>query len=808
MKTIASTILLPLATKISSTTEQKIITYISAIDGIKKVEFDSNPRSLHIQYTEKSALQDALQFLSTQDISVSLKKLRVPITGLSCAACAGSAQSTVSYLSGVVDASVNFASAELYVEFIPEVTTIESIQKAVQAIGFDILIDTTDAKEQLQQVEEIQHEHYKALRRDTLWASVFTAPLIVIAMAYMDMPYSELIMWLLSTPVLFIFGSRFFIKAWQLIRRGSASMDTLVALSTGIAYLFSVFNMVFADFWIQKGLEAHVYFEAAAVIITFILIGRLLEERAKGNTSLAIKKLMGLQPTEVTIVNAEGVEKIIPINDLRVDDVILVKPGEKIAVDGVVLSGQSYIDESMLSGEPIPVLKKEHELVYAGTINQKGSFQFKATKVGNNTMLAYIIRTVQEAQASKAPVQKLADAIAQIFVPTVIGIAIVTFVLWLFIADHYAFESGLLAAITVLVIACPCALGLATPTAIMVGIGKGAQQGILIKDAQSIELAKKITAVLLDKTGTITEGKPTVNSMQWATQSSEYENILYSIEKRSEHPLADAVVNYLHAATSVPLDDFESITGRGVRAVYKGEEYFVGNMQLLEEHTIKVPQALTSYTNLWEKEANTVIWFATGSIALSAIAITDTIKPHALEAIRKLQHMGIDVHMLTGDSNSTAKVIAQATGITNFTAQMLPQDKADYVKTMQQQGHIVAMVGDGINDSTALATADISIAMGKGTDIAMDIAKMTIISSDLTKISQAIKLSKQTVSTIRQNLFWAFIYNIIGIPIAAGILYPFTGFMLNPMIAGAVMAFSSVSVVTNSLLLKLKKITI
>jgi Cu2+-exporting ATPase len=499
-----------------------------------------------------------------------------------------------------------------------------------------------------------------------------------------------------------------------------------------------------------------------------------------------------------------------PIASVKVGDSLLVKPGEKIAVDGIVSTGTSFIDESMISGEPIPVEKKQGDKVFAGTINQKGSFQFKANKVGGDTVLAQIIKMVQQAQGSKEPVQKLVDKITGIFVPIVILIAILSLIAWVVLGGESSFTQGLLALVTVLVIACPCALGLATPTAIMAGVGKGAENGILIKDAESLELAKKINAIVLDKTGTITEGKPEVVSIKWKTGAAEKDlsDLLFSIEQQSEHPLAEAVVRYFKQKGVQPkqLDHFESITGKGVKVVYKGNSYFLGSPALLQSENIQMEQSLQNTANEWLAKAQTVIWLADNKNALAAIAIADKIKQTSVEAVKELQAAGIDVYMLTGDNEYTAKAIAEQTGIHHYKAEVLPAQKADFVKELQQQGKTVAMVGDGINDSTALAQADVSIAMGKGSDIAMDVAKMTIISSDLTKIPKAIKLSNHTVATIRQNLFWAFIYNVIGIPIAAGILYPFTGFLLNPMIAGAAMALSSISVVSNSLRLKWLKI--
>ncbi|TYP91331.1 Cu2+-exporting ATPase [Sphingobacterium allocomposti] len=726
-----------------------------------------------------------------------------PVLGMTCASCASSAESIVQHQEGVVNASVNFATGNLTVDYLPDTTNVEILQKAVQSVGYDLLVE--EETKQRETLEAIHEKKFKSLKARTIWAIILSLPVVVIGMFFMDMPYADPIMWLFSTPVVLWLGKDFFINAWKQAKHRSANMDTLVALSTGIAYLFSVFNMLFADFWHQRGLHAHVYFEAAAVIIAFILLGKLLEEKAKGNTSSAIKKLMGLQPKTVIVVEADGTERQKAIEDVNAGDVILVKPGEKIAVDGMVTSGGSYVDESMLSGEPVPVLKKENEKVFAGTINQKGSFQFKAVKVGKETMLAQIIKMVQDAQGSKAPVQKLVDKIAGIFVPVVMSIAVLTFILWFILGGDNGVVQGLLAAVTVLVIACPCALGLATPTAIMVGVGKGAEKGILIKDAESLELAKKVNAIVLDKTGTITEGRPEVTGIQWLDNDDMTEDILLSIEKQSEHPLAEAVVKKLQNVSTTVLTNFDSITGKGAKADYNNETYYVGNKKLLADNSISIADTLQQQADEWGKQSKTVIWFANSKQALSVIAISDKIKQTSVQAIKEIQYMGIDLYMLTGDNDATAKAIAEQTGIKHYKADVLPQHKADFVKELQSKGKVVAMVGDGINDSTALATADVSIAMGKGSDIAMDVAKMTIISSDLTKIPQAIRLSKQTVATIKQNLFWAFIYNLIGIPIAAGILYPINGFLLDPMIAGAAMALSSVSVVSNSLRLKWKK---
>ncbi|MDV3547178.1 copper-translocating P-type ATPase [Elizabethkingia anophelis] len=776
---------------------------LAQVKGIETHKVELNNRRAAITVNNTEVVGEAVKVIKDLGYGVSTVKNTFPVLGMTCASCAGSAESIVKYQPGVVNASVNFATANLTVEYLPNMTDASTLQKAVQGVGYDLLIE--DETKQQETLEGIHEKKFRTLKNKTIWAIILSLPVVIIGMFFMDMPYADPIMWLFSTPVVIWLGRDFFVNAWKQAKHRSANMDTLVALSTGIAYLFSVFNMLFADFWHQRGLHAHVYFEVSAVIIAFILLGKLLEEKAKGNTSSAIKKLMGLQPKTVIVIQADGMEKQTAIEDVNAGDIILVKSGEKIAVDGMVTSGSSYVDESMLSGEPVPVLKKENEKVFAGTINQKGSFQFRAVKVGKETMLAQIIKMVQDAQGSKAPVQKLVDKIAGIFVPVVIGISILTFVLWLVLGGDNGVVQGLLAAVTVLVIACPCALGLATPTAIMVGVGKGAEKGILIKDAESLELAKKVEAIILDKTGTITEGRPEVTGIQWLNNDDTTKGILVSIEKKSEHPLAEAVVKHLDGTVNTALTQFESITGKGAKADYNNETYFVGNKKLLAENNVSIPEQLQQQADEWGLQPKTIIWFADSKQALAVIAISDKVKETSVQAIKEMQEMGIDLYMLTGDNEATAKAIAEQTGIKHYKAEVLPQHKADFVKELQRKGKVVAMVGDGINDSTALATADVSIAMGKGSDIAMDVAKMTIISSDLTKIPQAIRLSKQTVATIKQNLFWAFIYNVIGIPVAAGILYPVNGFLLNPMIAGAAMALSSVSVVSNSLRLKWKK---
>jgi Cu2+-exporting ATPase len=700
-------------------------------------------------------------------------------------------------------AAVNLASQIATIEYLPSQVNPADLKESIVSIGYDLIIDeSATAKEEL---ENLQQERVRSLRTRTLRAVSLAVPLVVISMFFMNIPYANFIMWALATPIVLWMGRSFFINGWKQLMHRSANMDTLVALSTGIAYLFSVFNTLFPLFWHERGLHAHVYFEAAGVVIALILVGKLLEEGAKANTSSAIKKLIGLQPKTVLKVAADGSTKEFLIATVKQGDIILIKPGEKIPVDGTVTHGNSYVDESLITGEPVPVLREAGSTVFAGTINQKGSFHFRADKVGADTLLSGIIRMVQEAQGSKAPVQKLVDKIALIFVPVVVIVSLITLAAWMIFGGENGVVQGVMSMVTVLVIACPCALGLATPTAIMVGIGKGAESNILIKDAEALEQAYKMKVLLLDKTGTITEGRPEVENIEWLTDTDKikYSNVLYSLEKASEHPLADAIVARLkEGSSSMMLDDIQSITGKGITAKFEDVKYYAGGSRLMRENSIKVSSELEKLALGWESEARSVIFFADSSKVLAVISVTDPLKKSSVQAIQNLKQMGIEVYMVTGDNEKTAAAVAAMTEVNGYRSDMLPSDKADFIKALQKDGKVTGMVGDGINDSQALAVADVSIAMGKGSDIAIDAAKMTIISSDLSLIPVAIRLSRNTVKTIRQNLFWAFIYNIIGIPLAAGVLFPVNGFLLNPMIAGAAMALSSISVVSNSLRLK------
>lgn len=716
---------------------------------------------------------------------------------MSCAACAVRVEKELSKVPGVSQAGVNFAASNVRVVFDNNSCSPEQLRQALQSAGYDLILETEQSENDA--VEQMHLKRMHRLKRHAISALVLSLPVVVLSMFFMDWAYSAAISCVLSTVVLFFFGRVFYINAWKQLRHGAVNMDTLVANSTGVAYLFSLFNLFFPEFWLSRGLEPHVYFEACSVIVAFILLGRFMEERAKGNTSAAIRKLMGLQPRIVSVCRADGSVEQLPLAQVEPGMHLLVKPGEKIAVDGALVSGDSFVNESMLTGESLPVRKRPGAKVFAGTVNLKGSFVFEAAKVGADTLLAQIIRQVQEAQGSKAPVQRLVDRIASVFVPVVMGISLITLLAWGLLKSEDGWVFGILSMVTVLIIACPCALGLATPTAIMVGIGKGAELGILVKDAQSLETARKIDTVVLDKTGTITEGRPVLTDCIWKEGASSARRVFYSLERCSEHPLAEAVVQSFRNVSALPVTDFVSHTGCGISGQVDGKTYFAGSVKWLREQGIALDEEQESACRRLAGEAKTVIAFADETAVLAVCGIRDAVKATSVEAIKMLQERGIRLVMLTGDHEATARSIAREVGITEMKASLLPQQKNEYVRQLQAEGACVAMVGDGINDSAALASADLGIAMGQGSDIAMDVAKMTIISSDLRKIVDAIELSQATVRTIRQNLFWAFIYNIIGIPVAAGALYPLWGFLLNPMLAGAAMAMSSVSVVTNSL---------
>ena len=734
-----------------------------------------------------------------------MEKITVPVLEMSCAVCANNVENEVRSILGVDSATVNFAANTLTVSFDPKKTSLLQIKSAVQAIGYDLVIEENN-REKIQ--EKAEKQHYQSIKKRTITAWILSIPLMGISMTIMHQNWANWVMLLLTLPILSFCGQSFYINAWKQLRHKSANMDTLVSLSTIIDFLFSLFNTIYPDFWTKRGLEPHVYYEAAGMIIAFVLLGKLMESKAKNNTSSAIKKLMGLQPQTAHLLTTEG-EKEVPLNILKPGDLIRVKPGEKVPVDGIVFDGNSYVDESMISGEPIPVEKQSKDKVLAGTINQKGTFSITATQVGTQTILSQIVHMVQEAQGSKAPVQRIADKISSYFVPIVIIIAIITFIVWLLVGGNDFFSYALLSAVSVLVIACPCALGLATPTALMVGIGRGAENHILIKDAFALENLCKVNCIVLDKTGTITQGHPAVTAEIWLqTPDTEMLSVLLSAEQKSEHPLALAMTDFLLKKEIQPISvtSFQSLTGQGITVEYNKNFFWVGSLKMAADQTTTFPESVKPVLKQWQNDGQSIVCYGKQNRILAIFALSDPIKESSKYAISSLQKKGIEIHLLTGDNRHTANSVALKLGIKNIQADALPSGKEEYIKTLQNKKKFVAMVGDGINDSQALARADVSIAMGKGTDIAMDVAMITLITSDLSLLSKAINLSRRTVRIIRENLFWAFIYNIIGIPIAAGLLYPICGILLNPMWASAAMAFSSVSVVLNSLRLKWIKI--
>lgn len=732
-------------------------------------------------------------------------KKTFPVLNMHCAGCVNNVEKSIKKMQGVLEASVNFATNTLNVSYESDKLTPGEIRAAVLAAGYDLIIEDDSKEERL---KEVQKAHIYVLKCKVIGVWILTVPMLILSMLLMHMPYSNEWQMVIALFVMVLFGGSFFTNAWTQAKLGRSNMDTLVALSTSIAFLFSIFNTFYPEFWTSRGLEPHVYYEAAVVIIAFVLTGKFMEERAKGNTSAAIKKLMGLQP-KVARILVGGQEKEVAIEHIQVGDHVVVRPGEQIPVDGCLSEGVSFVDESMISGEPIPVEKTVGDKVLTGTINQRGSFIIVANQVGSETVLARIIRMVQEAQGSKAPVQRIVDRVTNIFVPVVLIISILTFIIWMLIGGTDYFSYAILSSVSVLVIACPCALGLATPTALMVGIGRAASLHILIKDAVALEQMRKVNAVVLDKTGTLTEGKPAVSGWLWACpQDDVLKKILLAAELKSEHPLANAIVSDLSSVTNVSpaaVDSFESLTGKGIKVVYQNKTYWVGSHKLLKDFDAVIPEIMTGMLIQYESEGNSMIYFGCENQLLAVIAVVDTLKPTSIEAVKELKRQNIEIYMLTGDGQRSAKAVASKLGIDHFVADALPDDKENFIKELQLKGKCVAMVGDGINDSQALALANVSIAMGKGTDIAMDVAMVTLMTSDLLLLPKAIQLSKQTVRLINQNLFWAFIYNLIGIPIAAGVLFPINGLLLNPMLASAAMAFSSVSVVLNSLSLARKR---
>lgn len=727
-----------------------------------------------------------------------MTKREFPVLGMMCAGCASNVQHTVSDLPGVAEASVNLATAQVVIEYDETRIAPEAMRAALEKVGYDMLIE--EKQEALAIQEEGLKKQYRTLKRQVVVAWICSVLLMLVMHEHTTPLGHGVGVWVqmgLAAFVLLYSGRDFFIHAAKRLRGGSTSMDTLVALSTSVAFLYSLYNTLF------PGADPVVYYEASAMILAFVLTGRLLEHRAKGATTSSIRKLMGLQPETATL-SVDGEEREVKIGFLRVGLKVAVHPGERIPVDGEIESGESYVDESMITGEPLAVRKTVGDTVLAGTINQKGFFRMRVTKAGGETLLSQIIRRVQEAQGAKAPVERIVDRIVSWFVPVIVALSLLTFAAWLFFAGTDSLSMAIQAAVSVLVIACPCALGLATPTALMVGIGKGASHQILVKDAVALELLRKVDTVLLDKTGTLTEGKPRVTDWQeFSPVSASLKGALLEIERKSEHPLAAAWVEYLQDNGVEPeaVASFTAHPGEGVSADFEGQRIWIGNRTLAERmHGAFSPEWERESESLQEKGKG-VMFFGLGNHVMGQVAVADAVKTTSVEAVRALQEKGMRVVMLTGDAERTASAVAEVLKLKEYSAGLLPSDKEHYVQKLQKEGSVVAMVGDGINDSQALARADVSVAMGRGTDIAMDVAQVTLITNDLNLLRKAFRLSRQTVRLIYRNLFWAFIYNVIAIPLAAGVFYPVWGIMLNPMIASAAMAFSSVSVVASSLLL-------
>lgn len=712
-----------------------------------------------------------------------------------CASCATIITKALSKAEGVKSATVNFSTEKAAIDYEPKLINEQALIAVIKSKGYGGYI----AKDTDPQLEEKRRRYdLKQLKSKVILSFIFSLPTLIISMFLMDLPFREYIVWVLATPVQFYIGATFYQGAWAALKNKTSNMDTLIALGTSAAYFYSVYSVLFIPLGEQ-------YFEAAAVLISLVVLGKYLESVAKGKTSEAIGKLMKMGAKTATVIRNKK-ELQIPIEEVQVRDIIIVKPGEKIPVDGTIVEGHSAVDESMITGESIPVEKKKNDNVIGSTINKHGSFTFKATKVGAETTLARIIKLIEEAQTKKAPIQRFADNVSAYFVPIVILIALGTFATWYFLAGS-ALSFALIAAVSVLVIACPCALGLATPTAIMVGTGKGAKEGILIKGGEALETAHKLRYIVFDKTGTITKGQPEVTDIITGKISeNKFLEIAGSIEKNSEHPLAEAIVNKAKAKNISwkKISQFKAIPGKGVKAKIGKQEYYLGNIKLMGDIKANL-SAFKSEIPLLEEQGKTVMILAERKKILGAIAVADEIKEDSPEAIRRLKQLGLKVYMITGDNERTAKAIAKKVGIDNYFAEVLPEHKAGHVKKLQQGG-CVAMVGDGINDAPALAQADIGIAMGSGTDVAMESGSIVLMKNSLLDIPKAIKLSKITMKKIRQNMFWALFYNVLGIPIAAGVLYPFTGWLLSPIIAGGAMALSSVSVVGNTLLMRKKRI--
>ena len=721
---------------------------------------------------------------------MNVKRKTFPVQGLGCAACVAHVENALKQTPGVTEASVSLASNSARVDYDADAVRPSDLKKAVQAAGYDLVVpeetedeDDPDARAE-EEAERKREDDYRALRRDMLLAVVLAALVMWICMGFRPFPGRDWLAAVMAAVSAFWCGRRFIASAWKQACHGTSGMDTLVALSVTISMLFSLFNLLFPQVWTSRGMEPRFYFEPASTIVAFILLGRVLEERAKRGTTASVRALAGLQPRQVKVA---------------VGETVLVRAGDRIPVDGIVESGNASVDESMLTGEWEPVDKHAGSPVFAGTLNRNGALTVRAEKTGKDTMLSAIVRMVKDAQGSKAKIQQTVDKVAAVFVPVIIAISVVTFLCWALLADD-GITRGLFSMVTVLVVACPCALGLATPTALIAGIGKGASQGILIRDADSLEVARKVDAVLLDKTGTLTEGRPEVTDACILPAGGETEAetrsrvfpVVLAMERRSDHPLAESVARKLADMTPADIGDFEAVPGEGVRCAFRGRAYAAG----------KAAGDAGAPASGWMQEGKTVVEVREDGVPVAFFALADAVKASSVRAVSALKRQGLEVHLLTGDHEGAAALAARTAGIEKVRAGVLPQDKAEYVAALKRSGRVVAMVGDGINDSAALAGADLSVAMGGGSDIAISTAMVTVVSSDLEKLPQLIALSRKTSRIIKENLVWAFLYNVTAVPVAAGLFYSVSGFLLGPMAASAAMAFSSVLVVANSLRLR------
>ena len=788
---------------------------LSSLKGVDKANVNfANSRATVLYQPQLVKSEDLVSSVRKSGYEVGTASVEIPIQGLQCASCVQKIEKALLRIKGVLKASVNLATENAKVEYIPSETDFTEIKKIIEQTGYKVL--EVPPEEELEDIERIVREkEYKKLKRKFFVGLILGIIIFLGSMPNLfpwapDILNNFFVLWMLATPVQFWIGWQFYKGAWGAFTHRNADMNTLIAVGTSAAYLYSVAATLFPSLFESGGLKPEVFFDTSAMIIVLILLGRLLEARAKGQTSEAIKKLIGLRP-KTAKVKRDGKEMDIPVEDVLVGDVVIVRPGEKIPVDGILTDGKSSVDESMITGESMPVKKEKGDEVIGATINKTGSFQFRTTKVGKDTALAQIIKLVQDAQGSKAPIQRLADVIAGYFVPIVISIAIATFVVWFNFGPSPAMTFALLNFVAVMIIACPCALGLATPTAVMVGTGKGAENGVLIKGGESLETAHKLDTIVFDKTGTLTKGEPEVTDIIPFNSYSEEEVLKYaaSAEKVSEHPLGEAVIKKA-TETQIVLHDpknFKAIEGHGIEAEVENVNVLLGNAKLLRDRNIEIKDLIEKAEN-FAQEGKTPIYIALNGNAAGVIAVADTLKENSIQSVEKLKKLGLEVIMLTGDNRKTAQAMARKTGIDRVLSEVLPEDKVHEIKKLQSEGKKVAMVGDGINDAPALAQADVGIAIGSGTDVAMEASDVTLIKGDLQGVVSAIELSKRTIRVIKQNLFWAFFYNTVGIPIAAGVLYPFFGILLNPIFASAAMAFSSVSVVSNSLRLRRAKLNI